>query len=832
LLPERSDNEVIKMDQRIGIEYVVTGHDAVISANKQLANSMTDIVNNIKTVSNELVTFTDSISSRVSGVLKSFKDFQGGSRGNISGLFSVNSRSLATATNRTAAFTDKLERLVQPAHNATAAINELTASVGKYNGAVASSGNLAPKLSRASTPGGLTHATDTMQPDRASRWSPYGMGSLGFMARWWGAYQLAHAAKVGATDVMFGRSREELATGLGDLSAVSFSPSQKKQTEMAGQMFSQRFWTTTTEQYVQAMSQTASAFSIGELGFEQLRKMNDSVLAFGMISKMKPEAASELMSQNLRAFLAFQDPTVSKTLEEGGVATVKGLGKRKDGKEIEPFTSDMGGIMERMAAQAAKAIEISSIWGSGIANTFRHSLPVMLNMGWNPAAALALAGTAKDLGFHAGQSGRGFKDMFTSFPTSMAKTALMGMGKWEDETKLRAAGDTEGARQAQLQNQMNMKLITPFMAQQMSTPEGMMKIMPIIGQLVKQAQSNGWRLIEDMGISKNFLPLIQAFEQQGAMDRFKSLFEKISGEGIDKEMYEKAAATLDDSGTAWQRVSGAMSNFFEALSDSEIAHKAAGWIDKSLKLNESAAEMRMTQAMKKMTAEGRSEKEKTDFIDNMHVGWKNKFGEQTADKMKYKALMDAGIPYVPGTIESPKDAFIKNISSRDNLDNLPWGFRHVSKLLTKGAYTLFPSLNMGNPDNPLPLNSSQSTSFPVSDEAKHLTGAHKKPLIAPSSAWMFSKKPTDGYLDSSKPSGYVKNESQTIEPVVIASTPQAKPETIQAVAEEGPGGNFSFKLYVGQREIRDIFVEMIEENRTRGYQSFGSDPMGFNTGVD
>jgi hypothetical protein len=97
---------------------------------------------------------------------------------------------------------------------------------------------------------------------------------------------------------------------------------------------------------------------------------------------------------------------------------------------------------------------------------------------------------------------------------------------------------------------------------------------------------------------------------------------------------------------------------------------------------------------------------------------------------------------------------------------------------------------------------------------------------------MFSKKPTDGYLDSSKPSGYVKNESQTIEPVVIASTPQAKPETIQAVAEEGPGGNFSFKLYVGQREIRDIFVEMIEENRTRGYQSFGSDPMGFNTGVD
>lgn len=832
------------MDQRIGIEYVVTGHDTVIQANKQLATSLTHVTNKIKHASSELISFTGSVSSsisklsRVSEVFKGLKDLQGGSRGNASSPFSIDSRPLETATSRTISLTDKLERLVRPARDATTAMNELTSAVGKYNGAIASSGNLAPKLSRASTPGGLSHTTDTVQPDRGSKWSPFGMGSLGFMARWWGAYQAAHLAKLGITDVMLGKSREELAAGLGELSSVSFTPSQKKQTEMAAQQFSSRFWTTTTEQYVQAMSQTASAFSIGDLGFEPLRKMNDAVLAFGMISKIKPEAASELMSQNLRAVLAFQPKNVREMLETGGAATVKGYEKFGD--------LDMGSLMEKMAGQYSKAIEISSIWGSGIANTFRHSLPVMLNMGWNPAAALALAGTAKDLGFHAGQAGRGFKDLFTSFPTSAAKSILMGSGHWQDETKIRASGDSEGARQAHLQNQMLLKEITPLIAQQMSTPEGMRRIMPIIGRFTKLAQKQGWRVIEDMGASKNFLPIIQAFQQGGALERFNEMMQKVSGDNVDAEMYAKAKATLDDAGTAWQRISGAVSNYFEAIADTDLAHKAASIFDI---FNEGATEMRLKQAMTKMTAEGRMPQEKTAFIENMYPRWKDKFGEEKADQLRALGYHLGEIPFMKnkkGEAVPSSNEYFRSIASTDDIERMPWGLKHVWKYGYQALNGMLPmqkemnkldqqvsdkyGLTVAPPQfhAPWPLNpTSANIKLPIDQGLqKNFTPAPERSLAGNIFDWLWGPAVL-GDFDRAKLAAANNNV-----PYVAPYSPQAQQPIIQAVPEEGPGGNFSFKFYIGQQELRQVFIEMIEENRSRGYQSFGSDPMGFNTGVE
>ncbi len=466
------------------------------------------------------------------------------------------------------------------AFKASTEIRNLTEAIGNYNLAVGAARNL--KLARIDE-SGESHmyekrgAKKSAVEKRLEDW--FFDRSAFFMLRYRMYSQILDGIFYSLADVVMGRSRAKLADALGELTAVAFTSSQRKQAEFAANVFSMKLWNVTAEECLNAMSSTASAFDVNRVGFDNIRRMNEAAIRFGKLSKLSAEKSADLMTGIVLQLMTRFPEDVSELLKSGHAARVKDYG-----------VVDLGGLTEKIAAQSAKAIQISTVWGPGIAGAFKYMLPELLEKGWNIPAALSLLGSIKDAGFPAEQIGRATKETFLSAPADFARTILWATDRWE------AAGDDMTKAEAKSLNEEKVRILTKTIQKWFSDPELFQKNMPILGEALRLAEKKGALPVEDLGLSKYFMSVTRTLTTEGSMSRFKEQMELINKADYD-EVASMAAEMLDDAGTAWARISNSFSRFFQTMADSPLSHSIADPISVSLDfLSAYSALPRMLQA--------------------------------------------------------------------------------------------------------------------------------------------------------------------------------------------------------------------------------------------
>lgn len=474
----------------------------------------------------------------------------------------------------------RLHNTASLAYKATAEIERLTAAVSNYNAVVKSSGSVKFNFLRDKTPGSVSPGgkdttsiipfADVPGKDKKGSIADEFMDkSAFFMLRYRLYSSVFEGIMFSLNDILLGRARQDLAKQLGELTAVAFNSSQRKETEVAAQIYSNKFWNTTTEEYVKAMAMTATAFDVNRVGFTNLERMNEAAIGMSKISQMTADKSAELMTGMIMQILSRLPEEARKKIQSGESALVKGYGE-----------TTLGGLAETIAAQSAKAIQVATIKGSGIASAFKHALPVMLEQGWDVAAGLSFVSMMKNMGFHEGQIGRATKDMMITAPTAFAKAVLYGSTDKYGQTYYKQEGYLDGQGQildkkgAQEWNDRAVNILSGKIRQSFSDPDEYSKMMVVIGQKIRIAQSKNIDLVKELGLSKDFLSQILAYTQPGAQADFQAIRQEIAKADI-SEMTQMVVDQLLDAGTAWVRISNSFNNLFQTMADSEIAHGIA-----------------------------------------------------------------------------------------------------------------------------------------------------------------------------------------------------------------------------------------------------------------
>lgn len=473
----------------------------------------------------------------------------------------------------------RLHNTASLAYKATSEIERLTAAVSNYNAVVKSAGS--PKFGptgdrspRSPSPGGkdtsiIPFADVTGKDKKGSIADEFMDKSAFFMLRYRLYSSIFEGIMFSLNDILLGRARQGLAQQLGELTAVAFNPAQRKETEVAAQIYSNKFWTTTTEEYVKAMAMTATAFDVNKVGFTNLQQMNEAAIGMSKISQMTADKSAELMTGMIMQIMSRLPEEARKKIQAGESALVKGYGE-----------TTLGGLAQTIAAQSAKAIQVATIKGQGISNAFKHALPVMLEQGWDVAAGLSFVSMMKNMGFHEGQIGRATKDMMITAPTAFAKAVLYGSTDkygqpyYKQEGYLDGQGQVLDKKGAKEWNDRAVKILSGKIKQSFSDPDEYSKMMVLIGQKIRVAQSKNIDLVKELGLSKDFLAQVLAYTQPGAQADFQAIRNEISKAEI-SEMTQMVVDQLLDAGTAWVRISNSFNNLFQTMADSEIAHGIA-----------------------------------------------------------------------------------------------------------------------------------------------------------------------------------------------------------------------------------------------------------------
>ena len=460
----------------------------------------------------------------------------------------------------------RLHHTASLAFKAATEISKLTEAVNNYNRAVGAAQNMkiAKVVDSSGEPltGEKRGAKKSEKEKLLEDW--FFDRSAFFMLRYRMYSGILDAMVYSLADIGMGRSRSKLADAMGELSAVAFTSGQKKQAEFAANVFSMKLWNVTTEEYLQAMSATASAFDVNAIGFDNIRRMNEAAIRFGKLSKLSAEKSADLMTGIILQLMTRFPEDVAEKLKAGLTANVKDYGE-----------VNLGGLSEKIAAQAAKAIQISTVWGPGIAGAFKYMLPELLEKGWSIPAALALLGSIKDAGFPAEQIGRATKETFLSAPADFAKTILWATDRWETEGE----GMTRG--QAKALNEEKTRILTKTIQGWLADPGLFQKNMPLLGEALRLAEKKGALPVEDLGLSKYFMSVTRTLTTAGAMERFKEQLNLIQKADYD-EVSQMAVEMLDDAGTAWARISNSFTRFYQTMADTPLAHSVADPISDSM----------------------------------------------------------------------------------------------------------------------------------------------------------------------------------------------------------------------------------------------------------
>jgi len=521
------------MDQTIGIEYTVRGLENILNSFRQVEQ----------------------------GALRIQERFSGFSKyGDMLKPLNRDLYSLTGAFSRVETAASPLREVTSMATTAEQRIRSLTNATREYARAL----NQIPQFPRGGVPpmgpggpgGVMPPGGGIIGPggiDKATRRDMYGMVPW-FMLRWT-AYSKALEGAHWMASAATGASRVDTDQALAELSAVSFSRSQKYLTEQAGQAYARRIPSVSTIDYIKAMSQTASAFSVKELGLPILQQMNESSIMMAKMSKMPVEQAAEMQSKLLNAYLAAQPGNVYKAIQSGGRANLPGFGE-----------VNLGEMSKKYMAMTTKAVEISNVWGKGIMDYMQYAGPVLAQNKWDPAAMLAWVGSMVDVGFKGQKAGRAHKDLFIRAPETYAKMELFTEGKL-----LRSGASRE---ERLLQEEEIRRRGTRIAGLMQDFPKFGDYLKKFVGPAMEIAQRTrttpgyGLQMQKEFGLSKDFLPQFLAHATGGFVERLMDQYRQISAANPETEA-EKLLGSVDSVGHGWLRFTRSLKTLSDEMGKSE-----------------------------------------------------------------------------------------------------------------------------------------------------------------------------------------------------------------------------------------------------------------------
>jgi len=471
------------------------------------------------------------------------------------------------------------------------------------------------------------------------------MGAGFFLVRWIIYHQIFKGLSNLLTEVVLGGAREAVDTALVELSAIGFDKRQKDMAFRAGANFARNFPMFTTEGYIQAMSQIGSAMGVNEVGFGTLQRGTELAFMGGALSKMSPEEFGKLLATTLEA--------------------------TRRNKEFE----GMGSVerMERITAQLIKAIEVSMAWGPDFASAFRHMLPGFQMMGWDLSRSLAFVGSLKTAGFHPGQVGRFGRYLASQGIEPMAKMYIREAG-----VGMKVQGTPEQKRYAKSYNAALQLAAQKIIAENLK--ENMDKTVIWYSKALKKWRDKGFTY-KQLGEAERWGPM---------MSKIGEVYEDVARETEHKlkianigEVEQRFQESMEAVGLIKKKIMANMMFFFQSLIDIPRALKVGEFFSATFG---DIADLRfMLQTWRKGEYKG-------NLAEDIAVGgrvWQemaNRWGVDAANlRAEYVRLGMAG--------EGWKQTFTTFKIFIDEIDNL-FGQRGVSKPLQE-AYQSIVSMNAG-----------------------------------------------------------------------------------------------------------------------------------------
>ena len=507
--------------------------------------------------------------------------------------------------------------------------------------------------------------------------------ALPYMIQWRAISGAIDAGKYLFNDILGARSRKDMAGALGELSAVSFSGTQKGQAEINAREYSSKFADTQSTDVIKAMSQTASAFSVKELGISMITRMNEAAIHAAKLSKMPEEAMAELLSKFTNSYLATMDKATYNALQGGGRADVRGYGQ-----------VNLGEMYQKNAAMIAKTVEVSNIWGKQIGDFMQYAAPVAAQRGWDTSTMLAWSGVMADMGFKGAKAGRAEKSMLLDQADSFA--ALMGWYEGTHKTGLKGK-----AKKTQKERE---KLGTARVNEAMSDPkkwaEFLRGAVPAIQAAMSAMKTEGLDIPKEFGFSKEFLPQFLSKMNEGALERFDRFLELIRNadwEGLERMRKDQVADTgyaHEKLGIAWDRLVQSI-----AKGENAITRSLAGlanvfnWAAKQFEKGNTADDIKkeLTKTHSRWEEERKSSVDKDrEYSPGQYTAQRGPVAlAQEADKL-LKQLYDEKVKTLPAL---PKDATPSEVEIRKRKVQEMWDdvnkvkeevVQHIEGLSDKG----------------------------------------------------------------------------------------------------------------------------------------------------
>lgn len=502
------------MIQQIGIDITATGAQNVAAEFNNIASSLQSFQTSVKGFNDSMTKMNSKMqtfytaASKINDVGAHFTSFGNKAKSAISGL-SVEM--------------DKLGASVK-------ALNVLgsTAGGGRSPGSAGSSGGMF---------GGLLGGA---------------MGPFGFMARFMAFHQALRGLQYAGTDILMGRSREDIAKANLDMAAVSANKNQRDMIEKQAHAFSSKYGVTTAPEYIGAAAQTASAMDIQKLGAGTISTITEQNLVGSKMTNMNQAAFAEAQSKIMTSYLGRFDSSVRETLMSGGTATLPEFGK-----------VNLQQMHAKIVAMTAKVVEKTNIWGQGLMDFYSYAGSMAGEKGMPLSDIFAMGGVMSDLGFKGAKSGRALKSILAGQAEGLANVMMIGEGKYKmDMTKdeKKAFADERRGYMAKI-NELS------------GTAEGQAQLAKMLapGLSRSMAMSNdpnyALSLTKDLGISQDFLPQVLALYKDSSAKALQELSEQVKSADFSSVVSKFEDATKD-AGWQMKKLSNTWSGFVTSLTTS------------------------------------------------------------------------------------------------------------------------------------------------------------------------------------------------------------------------------------------------------------------------
>jgi hypothetical protein len=384
---------------------------------------------------------------------------------------------------------------------------------------------------------GTTKPSKTGSPRTESQ---MGFGPAGFMARWWLYSSMFQGTGGMLKDVGLGAAREPLVNPLRDMAMIGFDKKQRLQTEIKGQDFLRKVWVAGgIEDYLKAVAEVGSALDVNDpqfkgQGVEALNRMAQNVMRLAASSQMTPQAASKSLMAATHSQL-FQMP-------------------EKEQKAYAAGDKSIADLSETTAAKMAKIIKVSSIWGPDLSRFLDYSMPSALSKGWSLDMMLGYAGTMRTAGYPGQKVGRGLRSLLEAETGKMGLLAAAGS---ENEDTFNLFKGLKGTEKKKLQE----KLVPLINKQLKDDPIGLFEKM---GKWIERAEQRGVDLQQSLGFSKEWVGHVRMASKPGTIARWRKSTEESSKATSMGEVQGQIDDAQDEVGTLTTRLDNSWKAFKQA----------------------------------------------------------------------------------------------------------------------------------------------------------------------------------------------------------------------------------------------------------------------------